>query len=53
MYNIDGNIFIGELTNYPLGGIERFHPKNADLELGRYWELSTMTYLPFSHRSKS
>jgi len=50
IYNLNGTIYIGELTNYHHGGIIPFHPKGADMDLGRYWERSTMTYLPFSHR---
>lgn len=51
MYNLNGNIYIGELTNYPQAANARFYPEGADAELGRYWERSTMGYLPFSRWS--
>jgi hypothetical protein len=48
MYNLNGCIYVGELTNYPQAGIIPFRPTGADAELGRYWDRSTMKYLPFS-----
>jgi hypothetical protein len=52
MYNLNGTVYVGELTNYPRAGMAVYGPKGADLELGRYWERSSMTYLPFSGRSR-
>jgi hypothetical protein len=53
MHNLNGTIYVGELTNYHTGGIIPFRPKGADMELGRNWERSTMKYLPFSDRSRN
>ena len=47
MYNVDGRIYIGELTNYPQAGILPYIPYSLD-ELGGCWKLESMTYLPFS-----
>ena len=47
MYNIDGKIYIGELTNYPQGGAVELSPKQRDLDLGRFWTKESMSYLPF------
>lgn len=52
MYNLNGNIYVGELTNYPQAGGARFYPEGADVELGRFWDRSTMSYLPFSRWQK-
>ncbi|MFZ2522907.1 MAG: ATP-grasp fold amidoligase family protein [Minisyncoccia bacterium] len=38
LYNVDGNIYLGEMTNYPGSGIEKFTPISLDLEMGKYWE---------------
>jgi hypothetical protein len=51
MYNVNGRIYVGELTNYPQAGIIPFRPAQADAELGRYWDRATMKYLPFSSRT--
>jgi hypothetical protein len=37
LYNVDGRIVFGELTNYPGGGLEEFTPPSFDRELGRWW----------------
>ena len=42
LYNIDGEIFFGELTPYPASGIERFKPVSFDSELGAKWELPVL-----------
>jgi len=34
LYNVEGRILFGELTNYPLAGLIQFEPKSFDLELG-------------------
>ena len=33
-YEIDGNVYFGELTFYPAGGMGIFVPKQTDLEFG-------------------
>jgi hypothetical protein len=48
MYNIDGRIYVGELTSYPNAGIVPFIPQSLDELLGTYWNVSSMTYLPFA-----
>ena len=53
MYNINGAVYLGELTNYPLGAALRLDPRSRDLELGGYWALETMTYLPRRRRRRS
>lgn len=37
LYNLDGQIYFGEMTNYPGSGIERFTPINLDVNMGEYW----------------
>lgn len=39
LYNIDGEIYLGELTPYPTGGMVPFTPRSFDLELGSHWQL--------------
>jgi hypothetical protein len=39
LYNVDGEIFFGELTPYPASGFDRFDPVSFDAELGAKWEL--------------
>jgi len=39
LYNVDGRIVFGELTNYPGGGLERITPASFDAELGSWWKL--------------
>lgn len=46
MYNIDGRIYIGELTNYPQAGAVKISPKQGDIDLGRFWTRESMSYLP-------
>lgn len=38
LYNIDGRIIFGELTNYPGVGLDKFHPSSWDMKLGNYWK---------------
>jgi len=38
LYNVNGRIFFGELTNYPNGGAFRFNPSLWDVEFGKYWD---------------
>jgi len=37
LYNINGRIVFGELTNYPGAGLERFAPDIWDERIGRFW----------------
>ncbi len=39
LYNIDGRIVFGELTNYPYGGMAPFDPPEFDDVLGAKWTL--------------
>ncbi|MEU2349053.1 ATP-grasp fold amidoligase family protein [Modestobacter sp. NPDC049651] len=38
LYEVDGEVWFGELTPYPGGGLDRFDPV-LDEELGRWWQL--------------
>lgn len=38
-YDHDGEPIFGEVTPYPAGGLRRYYPKGADLELGNLWKL--------------
>lgn len=37
MFEVGGAIYVGELTNYPLGGTSKFSPRSFDYELGSMW----------------
>lgn len=37
LYDVDGQVFVGEITLYPSGGFEIFVPDDYDLELARHW----------------
>ncbi|MDD4362929.1 MAG: ATP-grasp fold amidoligase family protein, partial [Atribacterota bacterium] len=39
LYNLDGKIWFGELTNYPYSGKLKFIPESFDYELGKYWKI--------------
>jgi hypothetical protein len=39
LYDLDGRIVFGELTNYPQAGDARFSPDSFDDELGSWWAL--------------
>jgi hypothetical protein len=39
LYNIAGRIVVGELTNYPYGGMAPFDPLEFDEVLGRMWSI--------------
>lgn len=40
LYNINGQIYCGELTLTPVGGIFQFTPDHWDLKLGAKWDLA-------------
>ncbi|MEX8495026.1 ATP-grasp fold amidoligase family protein [Sphaerotilus sp.] len=42
-YIVDGRLYVGELTNYPGAGFERFIPHAYALELGALWPISGRT----------
>lgn len=37
LYNLDGELWFGELTPYPSGGMDPFSPDSVDLQLGAWW----------------
>jgi hypothetical protein len=39
LFDLDGRVVFGELTNYPGAGTEAFVPARFDEELGRWWKL--------------
>lgn len=41
LYNVEGRIYVGELTCYPGGGCHRFEPAEADIACGEYLRLPT------------
>lgn len=43
LYNINGRIVFGELTNYPHAGLSPFEPPEFDKELGAQWNLFNQT----------
>jgi len=46
MYNVDGRIFIGELTCYPGGGRIRWIPRTYDYVLGDKWKVQFHPAIP-------
>jgi hypothetical protein len=38
-YNLDGKIFIGELTHYPASGMSKYDPISFIYELGKHWKI--------------
>jgi hypothetical protein len=41
LYNVDGQIYFGELTFTPNGGALKLRPESWDLKLGEKWEMSS------------
>jgi hypothetical protein len=39
LYDVAGQIYFGELTNFPAGGNNRFEPKTFDAVLGAQWRI--------------
>lgn len=39
LYDVDGQVWFGELTPYPASGLRSFDPAHLDAELGRAWRL--------------
>ena len=48
MFNVNGRIYVGELTNYPQAGIGQYQPQHADWILGEFWDRRSMHYLPLA-----
>ena len=40
LYDINGNIYFGEFTFYPSGGLESFEPEEWDFEMGKWLTLT-------------
>ncbi|MBN2396316.1 MAG: hypothetical protein JXC36_07630 [Candidatus Atribacteria bacterium] len=51
LYNINGKIYFGELTNYPGSGLIRFEPKTVDNQLGNYWTIEPKYWKIISRKS--
>ncbi|MBN2395833.1 MAG: hypothetical protein JXC36_05135 [Candidatus Atribacteria bacterium] len=39
LYNMNGEIYFGELTNYPTSGMGQYDPRSFDYKLGEYWNI--------------
>ena len=39
LYNLNGKIYFGELTHYPLSGMGK--PNSVNFELGRHWKIKS------------
>jgi hypothetical protein len=44
LYTVDGEIYLGELTPYPGGGVQPYRPRSFDAELGSHWNLPTSSH---------
>ncbi len=42
LYDVDGRIWFGETTAYPVSGFGRYEPKSFDAELGKWWTLPNL-----------
>lgn len=40
LYDVDGEVYFGEVSPYPGGALERFTPRSFDVALGREWSLA-------------
>ena len=38
-YNLDGDIYFGELTHYVASGTTKYEPESFDFELGKHWKI--------------
>ncbi|MBO0678313.1 hypothetical protein JRC04_12650 [Mycolicibacterium sp. S2-37] len=41
LYAVDGEVWFGEYTPYPGGGLLRYKPPQFDVEMGAHWQLPT------------
>jgi hypothetical protein len=39
LYDVDGQVWFGETTPYPMSGLGRYSPDSFDEELGSWWTL--------------
>jgi hypothetical protein len=39
LYNVNGRIVFGELTNYPAAGLDPFYPAEFDAVFGSKWRV--------------
>jgi len=39
LYNVDGEVYLGEVTPYPASGHGRYEPRSLDALMGSYWKL--------------
>lgn len=39
LYNVNDEVYFGELTNYPSAGLDRFQPQSLDTIFGRPWHV--------------
>lgn len=42
LYNVEGKIFVGEMTCYPGGGMVKWIPREYDFFLGEKWEIRSV-----------
>lgn len=49
LYSVEGQLYFGELTPYPGGGLERWLPRSYDDRLGTRWRLPTTDEPPRFH----
>ncbi|HJT94298.1 MAG TPA: ATP-grasp fold amidoligase family protein [Mycobacterium sp.] len=42
LYAVDGDVWFGEYTPYPGGGLLRYRPPQFDVEQGRHWQLPAL-----------
>ncbi len=47
---LDAEVWFGELTPYPGGGVIRYEPREFDHELGAYWTLPSRRAVSAAHR---
>lgn len=50
LYSLDAEVWFGELTPYPGGGVIRYEPREFDHELGAYWTLLSRRAVSAAHR---
>jgi hypothetical protein len=46
LYAVEGQVWFGEYTPYPGGGLLRYRPRQFDLEQGRHWTLPALDATP-------
>lgn len=45
LYAVDGEVWFGECTPYPGGGLLRYKPKQFDLDSGRHRQVPTLAWV--------